>query len=240
MEKAASSGGGAAQAARTAGKTASAPAETGWDGAPAGNTVAVENGAAAGNGGGRVKRDIILAGVGGQGVLSIAAIIAHAAVSAGFNVRQSEVHGMAQRGGAVLAHLRISDGAIASDLVPRGGADLIIAMEPLESLRYAAWLGPKGALVTASEPFVNIPDYPAPETITDVIKRFPVYRLVDAAGLAKKAGHIRAVNMVMIGAASPFLPVSAETLENTISAMFAAKAPELADINSKAFRLGRE
>ncbi|MDR0451958.1 MAG: indolepyruvate oxidoreductase subunit beta [Treponema sp.] len=187
-----------------------------------------------------MKRDIILAGVGGQGVLSIAAIIAHAAVGAGLNVRQSEVHGMAQRGGAVLAHLRISSGAIASDLVPRGGADLIIAMEPLESLRYAAWLGPKGALVTATEPFVNIPDYPAPDSIADVIKRFPVYRLVDASALAKKAGHLRAVNMVMVGAASPFLPVSAETLEGTINAMFAAKAPELAEINSKAFKLGRE
>ncbi|MDR2245578.1 MAG: indolepyruvate oxidoreductase subunit beta [Treponema sp.] len=187
-----------------------------------------------------MKRDIILAGVGGQGVLSIAAIIAHAAVSAGLNVRQSEVHGMAQRGGAVLAHLRISGGAIASDLVPRGGADLIIAMEPLESLRYAAWLGPNGALVTASEPFVNIPDYPELDGITAVIRRFPVYRLVDAGALAKKAGHPRAVNMVMVGAASPFLPVPPEILESAISAMFAARAPELAEINSKAFNLGRE
>ncbi|MDR2784999.1 MAG: indolepyruvate oxidoreductase subunit beta [Treponema sp.] len=187
-----------------------------------------------------MKKDIILAGVGGQGVLSIAAIIAQAAVSAGFNVRQSEVHGMAQRGGAVLAHLRISGGTIASDLVPRGGADLIIAMEPLESLRYAAWLGPKGALVTASEPFVNIPDYPELDSITAVIRRFPVYRLVDASALAKKAGHPRAVNMVMVGAASPFLPLSPETLEKTINAMFAAKAPDLAGANSRAFRLGRE
>jgi indolepyruvate ferredoxin oxidoreductase beta subunit len=195
---------------------------------------------AAKNGAGRVKRDIILAGVGGQGVLSVAAIIAQAAVNAGLNVRQSEVHGMAQRGGAVLAHLRISSEAIASDLSPRGGADLIIAMEPLESLRYAAWLGPEGALVTASEPFINIPDYPAPETIAAMVRRFPVYRLVDAAALAKEAGHPRAVNMVMVGAASPFLPITAETMESAIRAMFAAKAPELAEINSRAFHLGRE
>jgi indolepyruvate ferredoxin oxidoreductase alpha subunit len=187
-----------------------------------------------------VKTDIILAGVGGQGVLSIAAIIAQAAVSAGLNVRQSEVHGMAQRGGAVLAHLRVSGGVIASDLVPRGGADLIIAMEPLESLRYAAWLSPRGALVTASEPFVNIPDYPEHGGITAVIRRFPVYRLVDAAALAKKAGHPRAVNMVMVGAASPFLPVSPEILESAINALFAAKAPELAEANRRAFCLGRE
>jgi indolepyruvate ferredoxin oxidoreductase alpha subunit len=202
--------------------------------APAPGITAAENG-----GNRAMKKDIILAGVGGQGVLSIAAIIAHAAVSAGLNVRQSEVHGMAQRGGAVLAHLRISSGTIASDLVPRGGADLIIAMEPLESLRYAAWLGPRGALVTASEPFVNIPDYPELDSITAVIRRFPVYRLVDAPALAKKAGHPRAVNMVMVGAASPFLPLSPETLESTIHAMFAAKAPDLAEANSRAFRLGQ-
>ncbi|MDR3336604.1 MAG: indolepyruvate oxidoreductase subunit beta [Treponema sp.] len=187
-----------------------------------------------------MKRDIILAGVGGQGVLSIAAIIAQAAVSAGLAVRQSEVHGMAQRGGAVLAHLRIADKPIASDLVPQGGADLIIAMEPLESLRYAAWLSPKGVLVTALEPFINIPDYPAIESITGVIQRFPQYRLVDAASLAKKAGHSRTVNMVMVGAASPFLPIPAETIESTITAMFAAKAPDIAAANSKAFHLGRE
>ncbi|MDR2178643.1 MAG: 2-oxoacid:acceptor oxidoreductase family protein, partial [Treponema sp.] len=100
-----------------------------------------------------MKKDIILAGVGGQGVLSIAAIIAQAAVTEGLAVRQSEVHGMAQRGGAVLAHLRIADGPIAGDLVSRGGADLIISMEPLESLRYAEWLSPQGALVSAAEPF---------------------------------------------------------------------------------------
>ncbi|MDR3311837.1 MAG: indolepyruvate oxidoreductase subunit beta [Spirochaetaceae bacterium] len=186
-----------------------------------------------------MKKDIILAGVGGQGVLSIAAIIARAAVDSGFAVRQSEVHGMAQRGGAVLAHLRISDEAIPSDLVPQGGADLIIAMEPLESLRYAVWLSPQGALVTATEPFVNIPDYPEIDSIVAVIKRFPQYRLVEAAELAKKAGHPRTVNMVMVGAASPFLPILAETLENTITAMFAAKAPDIAEANSKAFNLGR-
>jgi indolepyruvate ferredoxin oxidoreductase alpha subunit len=228
------------QKAAKAGEAASSKAGTAESAAQESAQNAARKTAVTEGSGERMKRDIILAGVGGQGVLSIAAIIAHAAVSAGLNVRQSEVHGMAQRGGAVLAHLRISAGAIASDLVPRGGADLIIAMEPLESLRYAAWLGPKGALVTASEPFVNIPDYSELDGITAVIRRFPVYHLVDAGALAKKAGHPRAVNMVMVGAASPFLPVSPETLESTISAMFAVRAPELAEINSKAFNLGRE
>jgi indolepyruvate ferredoxin oxidoreductase beta subunit len=187
-----------------------------------------------------MKEDIILAGVGGQGVLSIAAIIARAAVTEGFTVRQSEVHGMAQRGGAVLAHLRIADGIILSDLVPQGGADLIISMEVLESLRYAVWLSPQGALVTAAEPFVNIPDYPDTSAVITVIKRFPLYRLLPAADLARQAGHPRSVNMVMIGGASLFLPVKPETMEAAITSLFTVKDSALAEINRKAFRLGRE
>jgi len=187
-----------------------------------------------------MKCDVILAGVGGQGVLSVAAIIAQAAVSEGFAVRQSEVHGMAQRGGAVLAHLRISDGVIASDLVPRGGADIIISMEPLESLRYADWLAPVGILVSAAEPFVNISGYPETESLIAAIKGFPLWRIIEAAALAKAAGLARAVNTVMVGAASPFLPLKTETLENTIAALFALKEPAIAAANTAAFRLGRQ
>jgi indolepyruvate ferredoxin oxidoreductase beta subunit len=187
-----------------------------------------------------MKCDVILAGVGGQGVLSVAAIIAQASVSEGFAVRQSEVHGMAQRGGAVLAHLRISDGVIASDLVPRGGADIIISMEPLESLRYAAWLAPSGALVSAAEPLVNIGNYPAMADIIAAIKGFPLRRLIEAAALAKEAGLARAVNTVKVGAASPFLPLKAQTLEDTIAAIFARKEPAIAAANTKAFNLGRQ
>jgi indolepyruvate ferredoxin oxidoreductase beta subunit len=186
-----------------------------------------------------VKKDIILAGVGGQGVLSVAAVIAGAAAAAGLAVRQSEVHGMAQRGGAVLAHLRLSDGSIASDLVPRGAADLILSMEPLESLRYAEWLSPEGALVTAAEPLVNIPGYPAIAEILRMIEAFPVHRVLEAAALAKDAGLPRAVNMVMAGAASPFLPVAAEGLEEVIAAAFASKGPAVLEANKRAFRLGR-
>ncbi|MDR2798713.1 MAG: indolepyruvate oxidoreductase subunit beta [Treponema sp.] len=186
-----------------------------------------------------MKTDIILAGVGGQGVLSIAAIIAQAAVTETLSVRQSEVHGMAQRGGAVLAHLRIAERRIFSDLVPQGEADLIIAMEPLESLRYASWLSPAGVLVSAAEPWVNIPDYPEIDRIYQAMAGFPQYRLTPAARLAKEAGLSKAVNMVMVGAASPFLPVSAETLEHTIAALFASKEPALREANLRAFHLGR-
>ncbi len=187
-----------------------------------------------------MKCDVILAGVGGQGVLSVAAIIAQAAVSEGLEVRQSEVHGMAQRGGAVLAHLRISGGEIASDLVPKGGADIIISMEPLESLRYAAWLAPSGTLVTAAEPLINIANYPEPGSVIAAINGFPVRRIIEASALAKEAGLPRAVNTVMVGAASPFLPIGAETLEKTISAVFAAKGGQVLTANIQAFKLGRK
>ncbi|MDR2701611.1 MAG: indolepyruvate oxidoreductase subunit beta [Spirochaetaceae bacterium] len=187
-----------------------------------------------------MKFDCILAGVGGQGVLSVAAVIAHAAANAGFSVRQSEVHGMAQRGGAVLAHLRIADTPIAGDLVPKGSADMIISMEPLESLRYLSWLSPQGMVVTAAENFVNIPNYPEAAEIENAIKSLPKSALVNAAALAKEAGLPKAVNMVMVGAASPFLPIPKETLESTVKEMFAAKDPKLAEMNVKAFRLGAQ
>jgi len=184
-----------------------------------------------------MKSDIILAGVGGQGVLSIAAVIAQAAVNAGYAANQSEVHGMAQRGGAVLSHLRISDSAIHSALVPRGGADLIISMEPLESLRYTGWLSGGGRIVSAGEPVINIPDYPETGGLLGAIRAFAGARLIDAKILAKQAGLPRAVNMVMVGAASPFLPIEAGILEGTIAALFSLREPRL---NIEAFRLGRE
>jgi len=198
-----------------------------------------------------MKCDVIIAGVGGQGVLSVAAIIAQAAVREKLTVRQSEVHGMAQRGGAVLAHLRIADKPIASDLVPRGYADLILSMEPMESLRYAAWLSPRlasgqqrtegqgGALVTAAEPLVNIPNYPDMDVIIGAIKKFPLYRIVEAAALAKEAGLARSVNMVMVGAASAFLPIDSGILEETIEKAFSHKDRATVEANIRAFELGR-
>ncbi|MDR2518859.1 MAG: indolepyruvate oxidoreductase subunit beta [Spirochaetaceae bacterium] len=185
-----------------------------------------------------MKTDIILAGVGGQGVLSVAAIIAQGAVKAGLQARQSEVHGMAQRGGAVLAHLRVADGPIPSDLVPQGGAGLIIALEPLESLRYLRWLKADGALVTAGEPFCNIDPYPDLTLIIKAIESLPHYRIIPAESLAKEAGLPKAVNMVMVGAASRFLPIPREKLEEAMADSFAAKDPSIAAANRKAFALG--
>jgi len=186
-----------------------------------------------------MKYDVILAGVGGQGVLSVASIIAHAALEEGLQVRQSEVHGMAQRGGAVLAHMRISDKEIAGDLVPRGGADLIIAMEPLESLRYVSWLKTGGTLVSSADPYVNMPDYPDIEGLKSTIQRLPSWRIIQAAALAKEAGLNKAVNIVMVGAASCFLPIKAKSLEKTINDVFSKKDASATVANAKAFKLGQ-
>jgi len=185
-----------------------------------------------------MKYDVLLAGVGGQGVLSLAACIAAGAMKAGLAVRQSEVHGMAQRGGAVLAHLRLADRPIYSDLIPRGTADLILGMDPLESLRYLAYLAPGGVLVTATEPFVNIPDYPDGGELLAAIGRLPRHRLVAAAALARQAGSARAANMVLVGAASGYLPIERGKLEQAIAEMFAGKGEEVAAANRKAFAAG--
>ena len=185
------------------------------------------------------KIDIILSGVGGQGALSVGAIVSMAAMKEGFKVRQSEVHGMAQRGGAVLAHLRISSGIIECDLIPRGGADVVLSMEPLESLRYLEYLKPEGALVTADEPVLNIPDYPDLEKVHQAVRDLPNSNLVDAKTLAKEAGAVRAVNMVLVGALSLNLPLKPESIEEAIRDKFTSKGEAVVDTNLKAFRLGR-
>lgn len=187
-----------------------------------------------------MKFDIVLAGVGGQGVLSLSAIIATGAMKEGLYVKQSEVHGMAQRGGAVLANLRLSDKPIASDLIPKGSAAMILSMEPLESMRYLAFLKPDGALITSTTPVVNIPDYPDLEGLLGKIRAVPGAILVDSEKLAKAAGSARASNMVIVGAASHYLPVKVETMEHLIESTFKRKGDQVVASNLKAFRLGRE
>ncbi len=187
-----------------------------------------------------MKYDVILAGVGGQGVLSVAAIIANGAMREGLQVKQSEVHGMAQRGGAVEAHLRVSDSEIKSDLIGRGRADMIVSMEPLESLRYLDYLNPEGVVVTSKNPFINIPHYPDETEIMAALSKVPHNRLIDASALAKKAGSARATNMVMVGAASVALPLRSESLLDAIKERFASKGEEVVRINQEAFRLGAD
>lgn len=186
-----------------------------------------------------MKYDILLCGVGGQGVLSIAAVIAQAAVKEGLEVKQSEVHGMAQRGGAVQAHLRISSTPIYSDLIPMGAASLILSMEPLESLRYLRYLSKDGVLLTAREPILNISNYPDLESVLSVIQQYPHHRIVPALEIARKIGSPRSSNMVLVGAASKFLPLASETLKDVIEEVFKRKGDKVVQSNLVAFEAGR-
>jgi indolepyruvate ferredoxin oxidoreductase beta subunit len=187
-----------------------------------------------------VKYDVILAGVGGQGVLSVAAVIALGAKKNGLLVRQSEVHGMAQRGGAVQAHLRLSDRTIVSDLIGKASADMILSMEPIESLRYLEYLKSEGVLITSSDPMKNIPNYPDLEGIYARIRSLPSARLVGAADLAQAAGSARSTNMVMVGAASAYLPVEEKNLLAAIEELFSGKGKKVVETNRKAFQAGRD
>jgi indolepyruvate ferredoxin oxidoreductase, beta subunit len=187
-----------------------------------------------------MKTDIILSGVGGQGILSIAATIGLAAVANNLFLKQAEVHGMSQRGGDVQSHLRLSDKPIASDLIPYGKADLIISVEPMESLRYLPWLSKTGWLVTNSNPFVNIHDYPPVDDIFMEIKKIKNHIIIDADSIAKEAGSARAGNIVILGAASPFIDMSFESLEDAIRKLFARKGEEVVKVNIRSLKAGRE
>lgn len=184
--------------------------------------------------------DIVLAGVGGQGVLSLSSIIAAGALDAGLHVKQSEVHGMAQRGGSVTAHLRLADRPVESELVPFGAAAMILSLEPVESLRYLEYLAPGGVVVTATEPVVNVPDYPDMEALVAAIRGLPRSVLVDAGAIAKRAGLARATNMVMAGAAAPMLPMAPASIERCIRGQFARKGEAVVEQNLAAFRAGQE
>jgi indolepyruvate ferredoxin oxidoreductase beta subunit len=186
-----------------------------------------------------MKYDIVLAGVGGQGVLSIAAILGVAAVEDGLHIKQAEVHGMSQRGGAVQSHFRIADRVIHSDLIPLGGADMVLSMEPMEVLRYTAFLAPDGVIVTEQTPFVNIPNYPDADAIYAELRTFPRAHLVDAQGVARSMRATRASNMVLLGAASLFVPLAADALETAIGTVFGRKGDAVVQTNIDAFRQGR-
>jgi indolepyruvate ferredoxin oxidoreductase beta subunit len=187
-----------------------------------------------------MKKDIILAGVGGQGIISIAAIIGSAALEQGMYLKQSEVHGMSQRGGDVMSNLRISHSEIASDLIPYGQADMIISIEPLEALRYLPYLSAEGWVITNTRPFNNIPNYPDPDKIIAEVEKVPHHVALDAEAIAKEAGSTKATNIVILGAASPFLGMEYEKFENAIRFIFRKKGDKVIDMNLAALRAGRD
>jgi indolepyruvate ferredoxin oxidoreductase beta subunit len=187
-----------------------------------------------------MKRDIILAGVGGQGILSIATTIGTAALNVGLHLKQAEVHGMSQRGGDVSSNLRIADHEIASDLIPYGKSDLIISVEPMESLRYLPLLSPDGWLITNTKPFINIPNYPEMDKLLAEIEKIHNHIALDADEIAKKLGSTRSANMVILGAASPFLEMNYLDLQDAVRHIFERKGEEIVKINLDALQAGRD
>lgn len=186
-----------------------------------------------------MKKDIILSGVGGQGILSIATVIGQAALKEGLYMKQAEVHGMSQRGGDVQSNLRISDHPIASDLIPSGQCDLIISLEPMEGLRYLPYLHPQGWLVTNDAPFINIPNYPDEEKIKEEIMKLPHKIILNVDKVAKEIGTIRVANMVLLGATTPFLGIDYEKIQDSIREIFGRKGESIVEMNLKALEAGR-
>jgi len=187
-----------------------------------------------------MKKDIILAGVGGQGILSIATVIGVAAVNLGLHLKQAEVHGMSQRGGDVQSHLRLSDKEVMSDLIPFGKADMIISVEPMESLRYLPYLSKEGWIIANSKPFINFSNYPPIENVINEIKAQHHNVVLDADKIARESGSLRSANMVILGAASPFLDIAYDKLEDAIRAIFGRKGEDIVNVNLKAMKAGKD
>ena len=186
-----------------------------------------------------MKKDIILCGVGGQGILSIATIIGEAATKANINLKQAEVHGMSQRGGDVQSNLRLSTEIIYSDLIAQGKTDVVISMEPMEALRYLPYLAPDGTIVTSSKPFVNIPNYPEEAELMAELDSMPSVVKLDIDSVAKDAGNARGANMVLLGMAAPYIEIlSVEQLRKAITVIFARKGEAIVEANLKAFDCG--
>lgn len=185
-----------------------------------------------------MKTDIVLAGVGGQGILSIATILGAAALKEGLYLKQAEVHGMSQRGGDVQSNLRLSSEPIASDLIAPGCADLIVSLEPMEALRYIPYLKNEGWIVTNTTPFVNIENYPESETLEVELSNFDNVVAFDMDTVAKEQASPRSSNMVLLGAAAPFIELEPDKIEDGIRSVFGAKGEAIVEMNIKAFRAG--
>lgn len=186
-----------------------------------------------------MKTDIILCGVGGQGILSIATIIGEAAMNENLYIKQAEVHGMSQRGGDVQSNLRISSDPINSDLIAKGSADVIISMEPMEALRYLPYLNKNGWIITLSTPFVNIPNYPDMEIINADLAKMKNVIVLDIETMAKENNIPRSANVILLGAAQKAIGIEYSKLEDAIRRVFGRKGEAIVDANIKALALGK-
>lgn len=182
---------------------------------------------------------IILSGVGGQGVLSLAQILLEALRRSGLHTLQSEIHGMSQRGGSVHAQVCYAEAPLSSPIIDEGCADLLIALEPLEALRYVSMLRLNGALVVSEEPQTDMAGYPPLEDIYAALKAVPGAHLVDTEDLARRLNHRQAGGMALLGMASRFLPVDDAVWREVIAQRFEAKGPRITEKNLEAFEAGR-
>ena len=188
-----------------------------------------------------MKTDIILSGVGGQGILSVATIIGQAATCKGLSIKQAEVHGMSQRGGDVQSNLRLSDGPISSDLIALGTADMIISLEPMEALRYLPYLSKEGWIITSSATFVNIPNYPDEAKLMDELNSLPHVVALDVDTLAKDNNMPKCKNVILLGASAAFFRIlDKDALYYSIDRIFGAKGQAIVEMNHRAFMLGYE
>ena len=179
-----------------------------------------------------MKTDIILSGVGGQGILSIATIIGEAATRSGLKLKQAEVHGMSQRGGDVQSNLRLSDKPISSDLIPLGG---------VEALRYLPFLSKDGWIITSSTPFKNIPNYPEVESVMAELNSLPNVISLDIDAIAKENNMPKCGNVILLGAAAAFFTIlEKETLYHSIERIFGSKGEAVVEMNHRAFNIGYE
>ena len=185
-----------------------------------------------------MTKNIMIVGVGGQGSLLASKLLGHLLLSEGYDVKVSEVHGMSQRGGDVQSNLRLSDQPIASDLIPLGQADLIISLEPMEALRYLPYLKKDGWLLTNSQPFINIPNYPEMGKVNEELEKLPHKVVLDVEAIAKEVGSVRAANIVMLGAAAPFIGIEYDKIADGIRRIFGRKGEEIVEMNLKALKAG--
>jgi indolepyruvate ferredoxin oxidoreductase beta subunit len=186
--------------------------------------------------------NVLLAGIGGQGVLTAGQLLAEAAVRAGHDVKKSEVHGMAQRGGVVTSHVRIGR-KVYSPLISRGEADLLVAFEEAEAVRWRPEVRRGGTLIVnclqVAPPVVNLGLFKYPEDPLANLRTFDgTFFPIEASTLAIEAGSPRLAGTILMGAASAVLPLSVESWEGAIRERF--RKPEVADQNLKAFHQGRE
>lgn len=187
------------------------------------------------------KFDLLITGVGGQGAILASDIIGKAAVTAGLSVRAAETHGMAQRGGSVVNHIRIGEDY--GSMIPKKGADLMLALEPMEAVRYLEFLKDGGIIIVNTQPVVpvtvtsGLAEYPEVLDILKVLSEKYVVKAFNANELAFEAGNRLAMNVVMVGAASSYLPIPKEILVESVKALVPQKTIE---VNLRAFEMGRQ